>query len=195
MTPTIIAKNKEHLKILIEQEIEKNGNKCDLNHIDVSHIDNMSDLFSNSKFNGNISKWNVSNVKDMDFMFERSEFNNDISQWDVSNVIKMRCMFTNSYFNQDISAWNVSKVENMQFLFYKSLFNKDLSEWTPYKLSKKRNMEGIFSEYCEIPYWYNCDNSKERNNAIDKYQKTKKFNEELNNKLSDNNGLDKKMKI
>ena len=31
----IIVENKEHLKLLINQEIEKNGPNCDLNHIDV----------------------------------------------------------------------------------------------------------------------------------------------------------------
>jgi surface protein len=46
-------------------------------------------MFTNSKFNGDISKWNVSNVVDMAWMFRRSVFTGDISKWNVSNVVNM----------------------------------------------------------------------------------------------------------
>jgi len=65
MKPKIIAKNKSDLQNLINIEIGINNYECDLNHIDVSQIEDMSAIFINSPFNGNISKWDVSNVKDM----------------------------------------------------------------------------------------------------------------------------------
>ena len=80
-------KTKDELENIIKQRIESEGNKCDLNDIDTSNITDMSWLFDDSKFNGDISKWNVSNVKYMHSMFSYSKFNSDISNWDVSNVI------------------------------------------------------------------------------------------------------------
>ena len=51
------------------------------NEWDVSNITNMSHMFSDSKFNGNISEWNVSNVTNMRSMFYHSQFTGDISEW------------------------------------------------------------------------------------------------------------------
>ena len=79
-------KTKDELQDIIKQKIESEGKKCDLNDIDTSNITDMSWLFEDSDFNGDISKWNVSNVTNMIGMFYRSVFNNDISKWDVSNV-------------------------------------------------------------------------------------------------------------
>jgi surface protein len=43
-------------------------------------------MFSNSEFNGDISRWDVSKVTDMSGMFSNSEFNGDISRWDVPSI-------------------------------------------------------------------------------------------------------------
>ena len=138
--------NKDELKEIIKRRMSEQGNKCDLNDIDVSLIDDMSYLFCESKFNGYISKWDVSNVTNMEVMFNNSRFNGDISKWDVSNVKNMWFMFGYSKFNQDISKWNVSNVNNMSHMFQFSKFKQDISKW---KINKDCIVDEMFFE-CPI---------------------------------------------
>ena len=92
----VIAKNKQHLRSLITLAISKYGPKVDLNFIDVSNVDDMSSMFRDSEFNGNISKWDVSNVTKMIGMFEGAKFNGDISQWEISEETNIDEMFRGS---------------------------------------------------------------------------------------------------
>ena len=94
---------KKELEDIIEERVSKDGVNCTINDIDTSLITDMSFLFYESKFNGEISNWNVSKVKNMEGMFYRSKFNNDISNWDVNKVKNMERMFYRSKFNKDIS--------------------------------------------------------------------------------------------
>ena len=113
-------KTREELRKIIEQRIKEEGNEVNLNDIDVSEITNMSWLFNNLKFNGDISEWDVSKVIYMTCMFyECKKFNGDISKWNVSKVKDMRGMFDEcKLFDQDISKWDVSKVKNKSYMFY-----------------------------------------------------------------------------
>ena len=98
-------KTKDELKELVNKLIYKRGNKANLNVIDTSEITDMTKLFHECKFNG------------------------DISEWDVSNVEDMSCMFFESKFTGDISNWNVSKVENMDRAFKYSPLEKNPPKW------------------------------------------------------------------
>ena len=133
-------KNKRELVEAIRKEIyevqgtKDNPNwKADLNCIDTSFIEDMSNLFNENKFfinfNGDISQWDVSKVKTMENMFGISSFNGDISTWDVSNVRNMAYMFTDSKFNQPLDKWNTKNVKTMAFMFAHSSFNQDISSW------------------------------------------------------------------
>jgi surface protein len=123
--------NNDNIKKVVKFSIQALGNKANLNWIDVSCITNMSSLFANSQFNGDISNWNVSNVTSMECMFANSQFNGDISKWDVSNVTDMSDMFYKDFdFNGDISEWNISNVKDMRCLFAKTYsFDQDISKW------------------------------------------------------------------
>ena len=139
-------KTREELKEIIEQRIEKEGNEVDLNDIDVSEITDMSGLFMNLDFNGDIYEWDVSNVNNMAYMFYKcKKFNQDLSSWDVSNVENMNSMFNGCHnFNQDISPWDVSKVTNMDSMFTGCKnFNQDISSWD---VSKVIDMSDMFWE-------------------------------------------------
>ena len=74
-------KNKVELKKIILQAIKLKGNKVDLNWIDVSNAGAMGWMFDNSKFNGDLSKWDVSKVEDMWNMFRNCPVKNNPPEW------------------------------------------------------------------------------------------------------------------
>lgn len=148
---TLTPKSKEALLDMILDEMRNYGVNCDLNHIDVSKITDMSELFAITEegdtemdaswFNGDISKWDVRNVRNMERMFARSDFNGDISNWETYEVENMESMFDGSTFNNDISNWNVKKVRNMAGMFAICQFNQPIGNWD---VSNVRDMSEMF---------------------------------------------------
>ena len=205
MRERIIANNKKHLKSLISEQIKLYGTECDLNHIDISKVidlsflfhnsncefngdiskwdmssaTNVNYLFYNSKFNGDISLWNVSSVMNMSYLFEDSKFTGDISNWNTSNATDMSNLFAESKFNKNISAWDVSNVTDMSYLFYNSQFKGDLYSWKP--LNVEKNGEMYLNCKAPVPYWFG-DNNEEIVKKIESYDLFNKISSELNDK-------------
>ena len=126
------ATNKTQLLQLLYTGIILLGHQGNFNWIDTSIITDMEDLFEDSIFNGDISRWDVSNVENMNKMFHNAYlFNQNISNWDVSNVRTANYMFCNAKtFNQNISNWNVFNMQSMQGMFNGAIsFNQDISTW------------------------------------------------------------------
>ena len=125
-------KDKEELKELIEKLTKEYGTEVNLNDIDTSKITDMSYMFYNSAFNGDISEWDVSNVENMNNMFSFSKFtgkNGNISKWDVSNVKYMFGIFVNSKFDGDINDWDVKKTARSKNMFENSPLEKNPPQW------------------------------------------------------------------
>ena len=53
----IVVNSREELRGIIDRRIKEQGPKCDLHDINVSKVKDMSLLFSESEFDGDISKW------------------------------------------------------------------------------------------------------------------------------------------
>lgn len=125
----VVATDKAHLLELIRFAINRQGVRTSLNHIDVSGIKDMSNLFENSLFNGDISQWDVSGVETMHSMFRMSIFEGDISEWNVKNVKSMAFMFAYAYFDGDISKWTFPQMQTMGSMFFGGGFNGNISAW------------------------------------------------------------------
>jgi surface protein len=117
--------NINHLRNLIKQEIVKKGKECDLNHIDVSSFTNLSGLFKDIEFNGDISKWDVSNVEYMSSMFSGSGFKGDLSNWKPYKLRKVDNVFLDCPINPPYwTNYSNKKLRNKAINIY--VFNNEL---------------------------------------------------------------------
>ena len=154
---TIKAEN-ANIRKIINGELATLGRDADLNHIDTSSVSDMSYLFDNVGFLGDVSDWDVSNVINFTYMFNKcEEFNCDLSKWDTTNLVKSASMFRGCEkfegiglekweinkievadrmfedcinFNANISAWDMRNCWTIEYMFYNcKKFRQDLSGW------------------------------------------------------------------
>ena len=130
--------SKEQLIEYLESEIKKQGKNVVIQNLDVSLIEDLSELFrdiADEVESLNLSGWKTSGVKDMSEMFKWLDGlkSLDVSGWDTSNVENMNSMF---YFcrrlkSLDLSDWNTSNVRDILGMFHccLSLKSLNLSGW------------------------------------------------------------------
>ena len=158
-----IIADKDELIERIQEEFEKQNSKTthelDLTMLDVSLVEDMSELFNserdvNDKYpyerlkSIDVSNWNINNVKYMIYMFSNcsSLKSIDVSNWDVSNVKYIPYMFSNcsSLESIDVSKWDVDNVKDMSFMFNGCKFDYKKEGNRLIKLSKIT--EGILGD-------------------------------------------------
>ena len=91
-------------------------------------------------------------VTDMSDMFSNSAFNQDISNWDAGMTFNMSGMFSGSAFDQDISSWDIARVSDFtDFLegaeFTPANYNNLLIGWSELNLRSDVTFNGGSSRY------------------------------------------------
>ena len=144
--------SKEQLKEYLKSEIEKQGENVVIQNLDVSLVEDLSELFYKIAYavkSLNLSGWKTSGAKDMRAMFWGcySLESLDVTGWDTSNVKDMRGVFykCSALESLDLSGWDTSNVENMKemFSYCQTLKSLDLSSWDT---SNVKEMDWMFSK-------------------------------------------------
>lgn len=126
----MIHATNDNIRLIVKNELDKQGPNADLNYVDVSEVTDMSFLFCGRMLNSNCLGLSYDDI------------NPDVTYWDVSKVENMKCMFYYlKNFNRNISEWNVNKVKDMSYMFYKcKKFYQNLYDWETENLESYLNM-------------------------------------------------------
>lgn len=131
-------KQATELRCLIKRFMDKRGNDCSLNDIDVSNLKSMYDgfdgVFEGTKFNGDVSGWDVSGISNMRLMFFDCEYTGENGIFKVeknNHITDMKEMFFCSKFNANIEDWKVNKYCAIDEMFYLTPLeeNEKLPKW------------------------------------------------------------------
>ncbi|MGY3793474.1 BspA family leucine-rich repeat surface protein [Aquimarina sp. 433] len=104
----------------------------------LSEVENLSRMFqSTTNFvdnGGRMKDWDVSGIEDMSNMFTDSNFNENIENWDTSNLSNWVDMFSGAInFDQNLGNWDLSKIADRSFITFFTLseenYIKTLNGW------------------------------------------------------------------
>lgn len=172
----------ETIAKLVLDSIKQYGTGVDLNFIDTSEVTDMSNLFDQEDFEGNVSEWDVSNVTNMAFMFSCcGHFRGDLSRWETKKVTNMFAMFKgcDEFDGSGIENWDVSKVTDMSDMFRSCpKFNADLTNWHDlWKLEHASRMfrDCISFEGKGVDKW----ETPALENMVEMFSGCKKFDQDL----------------
>ena len=146
-----------------------------------SDVSDMTNLFKDTNFNGDIASWDVSNVVNMDLMFAAaSNFNQPLNNWNVGRVTIMKSMFDSATnFNQPLNTWNVGQVTTMDYMFFLATdFNQPLNNWN---VSQVTTMESMFDHAINFNQPLNNWNVRKITNMNYMFYNATNFNQPLNN--------------
>ena len=156
----------------------------------------MSNMFYNSNFNGDLSKWDVFNVNEMYQTFMYSKFNNDsLNNWNMKNVENIHSIFGFSEFVGNISNWELNNNIDADMVFannekfyekYKeNLFSKkDFFKWL-----SERKLEQEILETSNSNVYIDIKSKKYNDLSIDDKIKVLNNNIKILNKDFDDNCL------
>lgn len=65
MKHSIKVKNRDHLFQLVREHLEMHGDQCDLNHLDVSEVKDLSNIFANTSFNAALFIYSALHLTDL----------------------------------------------------------------------------------------------------------------------------------
>jgi surface protein len=134
-----------------------NAYDIDLEHLDTSMVENMSNMFYRAGIYGNsldLTNFDTSNVKDMSNMFYQCGYEEiDVSAFDTSSVENMAGMFSDAQrlTSLDLKNFDTSNVTDMSSMFYISgtfssiiigLVELDVSN---FDTSNVTNMDSMFA--------------------------------------------------
>lgn len=128
------------LKNLIKEEYEKQNHPeiLDLNHIDITELDNLIYLFDYDKIkinNVDVSEWDVSNIRNFQGTFMgMHNFDCDLSNWNVSKANRFESMFFECYNfkGKGLENFDLSNAKDIQFIIAKCKSITDNIDFNPW---------------------------------------------------------------